>query len=67
MNTHECELVPSALRRRHRRGRLRVAYSARDRYEFNKHTIDRLEFAFQAAVVTLGLQTLLWVLALAVR
>jgi len=45
---------------------LRVAYSARDRYEYNKRTIDRLEFAFQAAVVTLGLQTLLWTLALAV-
>jgi hypothetical protein len=45
---------------------LRVAYSARDRYESNKHTIDRLELAFQSAVLTLGLQTLLWALALAV-
>jgi len=46
---------------------LRVAYSARDRYQSNKHTIDRLELAFQAAVLSLGLQTLFWALALAVR
>jgi hypothetical protein len=46
--------------------RLRVAYGARDRYEFNKRTIDRLELAFQAAVLTLGLQTMLWTLALAI-
>jgi hypothetical protein len=45
---------------------LRVAYSARDRYVENKAVIDGLEFAFQAAVVCLGAQTLLWALALAV-
>jgi hypothetical protein len=45
---------------------LRIAYSARDRYNENKEVIDRLELAFQAAVLTLGVQTLLWALALAV-
>jgi hypothetical protein len=45
---------------------LRIAYSARDRYLDNKHTIDALELRFQAAVLTLGLQTVLWVVALAV-
>jgi hypothetical protein len=45
---------------------LRIAYSARDRYVENKAVIDRLELAFQAAVLTLGAQTLLWALALAV-
>jgi hypothetical protein len=46
--------------------RLRVAYSSRDRYIENKAAIDRLELAFQAAVLTLGTQTLSWALALAV-
>jgi hypothetical protein len=45
---------------------LRVAYGARDRYRANKRTIDWLELAFQAAVLTLGLQTLLWTVAVAV-
>ncbi|MDP9345890.1 MAG: hypothetical protein M3P44_09220 [Actinomycetota bacterium] len=45
---------------------LRVAYSARDRYRSNKTAIDRLEVAFQVAVLALGLQTVLWALALAV-
>jgi hypothetical protein len=45
---------------------LRVAYSARDRYVENKNVIDRLELAFQGAVVFLGGQTVLWALALAV-
>jgi ABC-type transport system involved in cytochrome bd biosynthesis fused ATPase/permease subunit len=45
---------------------LRVAYGARDRYDGNKIVIDRLELAFEGAVLTLGAQTLLWVLALAV-
>jgi hypothetical protein len=45
---------------------LRVAYSARDRYRSNKRTIDRLELAFQTAVLTLGVQTVLWAIALAV-
>jgi hypothetical protein len=45
---------------------LRVAYGARDRYRTNKRTIDTLELMFQAAVLTLGLQTILWALALAV-
>jgi ABC-type transport system involved in cytochrome bd biosynthesis fused ATPase/permease subunit len=45
---------------------LRVAYGARDRYRTNKRTIDTLELMFQAAVLTLGLQTVLWALALAV-
>jgi ABC-type transport system involved in cytochrome bd biosynthesis fused ATPase/permease subunit len=35
---------------------LRVAYSARDRHRSNKRTVDRLELAFQTAVLTLGLQ-----------
>jgi hypothetical protein len=43
-----------------------VAYSARDRYVENKNVIDRLELAFQGAVVFLGGQTVLWALALAV-
>jgi hypothetical protein len=47
-------------------GQLRVAYSARDRYVENKVVIDRLELAFQTAVLTLGAQTLLWALAVAV-
>lgn len=46
--------------------RLRVAYGARDRYRANKQTIDWLELAFQAAVLTLGLQTVLWTVAVAV-
>jgi hypothetical protein len=45
---------------------LRLAYSARDRYLDNKDVIDRLEAAFQGAVLSLGAQTLLWALALAV-
>ena len=45
---------------------LRVAYGARDRYRANKRTIDWLELAFQAAVLTLGLQTVLWTVAVAV-
>lgn len=45
---------------------LSVAYSARDRYRENKRRIDRLELAFQTAVLTLGMQTLLWALALAI-
>jgi hypothetical protein len=45
---------------------LRIAYAARDRYLENKHTIDRLELAFRAAVFTLGLQTIIWTLALSV-
>jgi hypothetical protein len=45
---------------------LRVAYSARDRYRSNKRVIDRLELAFQGAVVTLGLQTVLWAVPVAV-
>lgn len=44
---------------------LRVAYAARDRYQRNKRTIDDLETAFQIAVLTLGLQTVLWAVALA--
>lgn len=47
-------------------GQLRVAYSARDRYIDNKQTIDALELRFQAAVLTLGLQTVLWAVALAI-
>jgi hypothetical protein len=45
---------------------LRIAYAARDRYRSNKETIDGLELAFQGAVLTLGLQTILWATALAV-
>jgi hypothetical protein len=45
---------------------LSVAYSARDRYRENKRRIDRLELAFQTAVLTLGMQTVLWALALAI-
>ena len=45
---------------------LRVAYGARDRYTHNKTSIDQLELAFQAAVLMLGAQTVLWALALAV-
>jgi hypothetical protein len=45
---------------------LRVAYGARDRYQANKRTIDWLELAFQAAVLTLGVQTVLWAVAVAV-
>jgi ABC-type transport system involved in cytochrome bd biosynthesis fused ATPase/permease subunit len=45
---------------------LRVAYSARDRYRTNKRTIDTFELMFQGAVLTLGLQTVLWALALAI-
>ena len=45
---------------------LRVAYAARDRYQLNKRTIDDLETVFQVAVLTLGLQTVLWALALAI-
>ena len=45
---------------------LRVAYGARDRYEENKTTIDTLELVFQGAVQTLGLQTVLWAVALAI-
>lgn len=45
---------------------LAVAYSARDRYRENKTIIDRLELLFQAGVLSLGVQTLLWALALAV-
>jgi hypothetical protein len=45
---------------------LRVAYGARDRYTHNKKSIDQLELAFQAAVLMLGAQTVLWALALAV-
>jgi hypothetical protein len=45
---------------------LRVAYSARDRYRTNKSTIDTLELMFQGAVLTLGVQTVLWALALAI-
>jgi hypothetical protein len=42
---------------------LDIAYAAGDRYRSNKRTIDRLETAFQTAVLALGLQTLLWTLA----
>lgn len=45
---------------------LRVSYAARDRYQLNKRTIDDLETAFQLAVLTLGLQTVLWALGLAI-
>lgn len=45
---------------------LRVAYSARDRYRLNKRSIDQLELAFQGAVIMLGIQTVLWAVALAV-
>lgn len=45
---------------------LSVAYSARDKYLKNKTIIDKLELAFQVALVTLGAQTLSWALALAV-
>jgi hypothetical protein len=45
---------------------LRVAYAARDRYQLNKRTIDDLETGFQVAVVTLGVQTALWAVAIAV-
>ena len=45
---------------------LRVAYGARDRYTRNKISIDQLELAFQAAVLMLDVQTVLWALALAV-
>jgi hypothetical protein len=45
---------------------LRVAYSARDRYRANKRTIDWLEVAFQVAVLMLGVQTLLWAIAVAI-
>jgi hypothetical protein len=45
---------------------LRVAYGGRDRYTRNKESIDQLELAFQAAVLMLGVQTVLWALALAV-
>jgi hypothetical protein len=45
---------------------LRVAYGARDRYEENKATIDVFELVFQGAVLTLGLQTVFWAVALAV-
>lgn len=58
------ELYP--LSERTAEAQLRVAYRARDRYVRNKKSIDQLEFAFQAAVVMLGVQTVLWALALAV-
>jgi hypothetical protein len=45
---------------------LSIAYRARDRYQRNKKSIDQLELAFQAAVIMLGVQTVLWALALAV-
>jgi hypothetical protein len=45
---------------------LRVAYAARDRYYSNKQTIDDLETGFQAAVIALGVQTVLWAFAIAV-
>jgi len=45
---------------------LRVAYAARRRYRLNKDVIDDLETAFQVAVLTLGVQTVLWAAALAV-
>ncbi len=44
---------------------LAVAYSARDRYRENKRIIDTLELLFQAGVISLGVQTVLWTLALA--
>jgi len=44
---------------------LRVAFAIRDQYAANKRVIDRLELAFEAAIIALGLQTLSWTLALA--
>jgi len=45
---------------------LAVAYSARDRYRENRTIIDTLELLFRAGVLSLGAQTILWALALAV-
>lgn len=50
----------------HAEAQLRVAYGARDRYLRNKTTVDQLALAFQIAAVVLGVQTVLWALALAV-